>query len=419
MTTTLASNAVDGPVTHAPPQQTDGVVCFAAVDWWYHNRGHSECQILSRIARHAPVLWINSIGMRAPSPGKTELVWRRYVRKAKSTLKGLRRDEASGMWVYSPIFVPRYTPGWVEFNGRLLALQVSILLRHLEIHHPAAWATIPTSVPAVERLKWSTVVFNRSDEFAAFPEADASLIAPLEQRMLRRAEHTLYVNRKLFAREKDTVRDGQFLGHGVDFEHFAKVRPASGQRPPKPEAMKNLKGPIIGFYGALDNYTIDLPLLVKVARAHPDATLLIIGPKAMDIAALVAEPNVCYLGPIPYAQLPNYAAHFDVALMPWLKNDWIEACNPIKLKEYLALGFPVVSISFPELVPYADLVYSADSHEGFLQALEQAIKESDRGLVERRRDAVRHDGWDALAASAASLLGVGQGKGRASDRKVR
>ena len=88
-------------------QTADAVICFAGVDWWYHNRGHSECQIMRRLAKRVPVVWVNSIGMRFPTKGKTELPWRRYLRKAKSTLKGLRRDE-SGMWVFSPLFLPIY-----------------------------------------------------------------------------------------------------------------------------------------------------------------------------------------------------------------------------------------------------------------------------------------------------------------------
>ena len=105
----------------------DGVVAFGGIDWWYHNRGHSECQVMTRLASEMPVLWINSIGMRAPAPGKTELPWRRYMRKLKSTLKGLRRDPESGMWIYSPIFVPRYTDGWLRVNGVLLGLQITLL----------------------------------------------------------------------------------------------------------------------------------------------------------------------------------------------------------------------------------------------------------------------------------------------------
>jgi hypothetical protein len=399
--------AVSDSVPPAQVGTADGVVCFAAVDWWYHNRGHSECQIMSRLAKRVPVLWVNSIGMRAPSPGKTELVMHRYVRKLKSTLKGLRRDDATGMWVYSPVFIPRYNPRMVEVNGRLVGLQVSALLRKLKIKRPAVWATVPTCAPMVERRRWAASVWNRSDEFSAFPEADANLIAPLEDRLLKACDSAVYVNRMLFEREQGRVKAAEFIGHGVDFNHFASARP--GVKPPAevPDELKDVPRPIVGFYGALDDYTIDLELLIKVARRIRPATLLIIGPKAMDISRLVAEPNVKYLGPVPYPRLPTYAAQFDVALMPWLQNDWIKGCNPIKLKEYLSLGFPVVSIRFAELERYEHLVYGADSHDQFLDAVGRAIDEHDPALVEQRRASVRNDSWDSLADKAAALLGLG------------
>jgi hypothetical protein len=402
-----AASPVQAPLDAPAPAKADGVVCFAAVDWWYHNRGHSECQIMSRLARRAPVLWVNSIGMRAPSPGKTELVMHRYVRKFKSTLKGLRRDESTGMWVYSPIFIPKYSRGMVEVNGRLVGMQVAALLRKLKIRRPAVWATVPTCAPMVERRRWASSVWNRSDEFSAFPEADAGLIAPLEQRLLKACDHAVYVNRLLFERERRSVRDAEFIGHGVDFNHFASARP--GVAPPDdcPDPLRDLPRPLVGFYGALDDYTVDLELLIRVARHIKPATLLIIGPKAMDISRLEAEPNVRYLGPVPYAQLPQYAAQFDAALMPWLQNDWIKGCNPIKLKEYLSLGFPVVSINFYELGRYAHLVYGANSHEEFLRGVTRALEERNPALVEQRRDSVRNDSWDALADRAAALLGIG------------
>jgi hypothetical protein len=391
------------PATKAP---ADGVVCFAAVDWWYHNRGHSECQIMSRLAKRTKVLWVNSIGMRAPSPGRTELVLHRYIRKLKSTFKGLQRDDASGMWVYSPLFIPRYNPRMVELNGRIVGAQVAALCRKLKMKRPAVWATVPTCAPMVERARWSTAVFNRSDDFSAFPEADASLIAPLEQRLLRRADSVVYVNRVLYNREHASLKDAQFIGHGVDFNHFATARPGASPPSDAPADIKDLPRPIVGFYGALDDYTVDLDLMVKTARQTAPGTLLVIGPKAMDITKLLAEPNVVYLGPVPYAKLPQYAAQFDVALMPWLQNEWIKGCNPIKLKEYLALGFPVAAMRFPELEKYEHLVHPASNHDEFLAAVRKALTDRDPRAVERRRDAIRNDSWDALADRAAALLGL-------------
>jgi len=88
------------------PMRCDGVIWFGNVDWWYHNSGHASIRMATRIARRVPTVWINSIGMRLPVPGRTEIAWRRYRRKLKSLFKGLRFDPETGMWIYSPVFVP-------------------------------------------------------------------------------------------------------------------------------------------------------------------------------------------------------------------------------------------------------------------------------------------------------------------------
>lgn len=388
----------------AVPPECDSVVCFAAVDWWYHNRGHSECQIMKRLARRVPVLWVNSIGLRAPAPGKTELPVRRYVRKLKSTFKGLKRDEC-GMHVYSPLFLPRYSPSAIEFNARIVRAQVRLILRKLGARRPALWCTIPTAAPIAEKGPWRARVCNRCDDFGSFPEVNPRVIRPLEQRLLTASDITLFASRGLYEREKDLCRQARYIGHGVDFDHFARPR----NSPLDAESAALIAGlprPFIGFYGALDDYTIDLDLLIKVAQRFPKASLLIMGPKAMDIRRLEALPNVRYTGPVAYDKLPALASHFDVALMPWLNNDWIKVCNPIKLKEYLALGFPIVSTRFNELAPYENLLYAADTHDQFLDQIGRALSEDNPTLTAARRAAVEGDAWDTLADRCARWLRI-------------
>jgi len=384
----------------------DGVVAFGGIDWWYHNRGHSECQVMTRLASEMPVLWINSIGMRAPAPGKTELPWRRYMRKLKSTLKGLRRDPESGMWIYSPIFVPRYTDGWLRVNGALLGLQITLLRWLLGMRRPAAWLTTPTAVVVVERLQWSQVLFNRSDEFSRFPEADTTFIERLEARCLTAADRVLYTSHRLLDRERDRCREAIYLGHGVDFDRFSAARPTTAAAP-LPDALADLPRPIVGFYGALDDYCVDKQLLVDTARRVAPGTLLVIGPRAMDTTEIEAEPNVRYIGQIPYKDIPSHAAAFDVALMPWLMNEWIESSNPIKLREYLAIGFPIVSTWFPELAAYEEHVYAAKSTEEFHAGVGAALAEQSPARVEARRNSVRTATWDAIAARVAQMLHTG------------
>ena len=294
--------AADQPVHRRFEDATtcDGVIWFGNVDWWYHNRGHASTRMANRVAQCVPTCWINSIGMRMPVPGRTEIATKRYLRKLKSLTKGLRRDEATGMYVYSPLFVPKYTPRWVEFNGRLLAWQVGIVLRRLGVRRPSACVSMPTMVPAVERRPWVSVVFDRCDDFTTLPEAN-SHVAELERRLLDMCDHAAYVNQPLYERERDTISDAQMIGHGVDYEQFVAARPLEGERIARPAELQPLTGPIVGFYGGMDDYRMDAELMIRIARrlAGRNGSLVLLGPEQMDLSRVKSEPNVHALGQKP------------------------------------------------------------------------------------------------------------------------
>jgi glycosyltransferase involved in cell wall biosynthesis len=387
-------------------ERCDGVVFFGNVDWWYHNRGHSSTRTAARLARRLPTLYVNSIGMRMPVPGRTEIAWGRYLRKFKSLTRGLRRDEATGLWVYTPLFVPRYSPGWIEINGRLLAAQVGLLRRRLGMRRPSAFVSMPTMTPAVERLAWSRVVAERCDDFAAIPGTNAPLIAALERRLLDLCDSAAYASPDLLEREQGLAAEAHFVGHGVDVALLAASRPLDGPRAEPPESMRDLPGPIVGFFGAMDDYRMDVELMIKVARTIAPGTLVLVGPAQMDLSRLKAEPNVRCLGQVPPEQLGPHAAQFDVGIIPFLRNSFNLRSSPVKLKEYLALGLPVVATDLPAYRPYAGLIETAEDHDGFLAALRRALNDNDASLALRRREAVAGDDWDAVADRMGRLLGV-------------
>ena len=111
-----------------------------------------------------------------------------------------------------------------------------------------------------------------------------------------------------------------------------------------------------------------------------------------------------YIGQIPYDDVPRYAGCFDVALMPWLMNEWIESSNPIKLREYLAVGFPIVTTQFPELAPFAEGVYVATDQGEFLAGVDCALAERDPEAVHQRRAFVKNSTWDALSRRVGELI---------------
>ena len=378
---------------------SDGVVHFGNIDWWYHNRGHSSVRMATRIAKHVPTLWINSIGMRMPVPGKTQVAWSRYWRKIKSLTRGLKRDPESGMYIYSPLFVPLYSAKMLQFNGWLLALQVKILRWRLNMKHPSAIVSMPTMTPAVEKLKWNKILFERCDDFTTLPEADKDRIAALEKRLLEISDTAIYVHEGLMERELGLVKESVLIGHGVDFDKFVAAR----NNPDN--SILDLPKPIIGFFGGMDDYRMDVELMIKIAR-HIRGTLVLIGPKQMDLSSVLAEKNVKHIDQISPDELATYAANFDVGIIPFLQNDFNKMCNPIKLKEYLALAYPSVVMALPAFEEYKSLVYSSNSHQEFLDNIDKALEENDPSLIEKRRAAVSSSDWDNVAARVAKLLAV-------------
>ena len=155
-----------------------------------------------------------------------------------------------------------------------------------------------------------------------------------------------------------------------------------------------MQRPVIGFFGLLADW-IDVPLIAQVAARRPDWTLLLIGHASTDVAELVDKPNVLMVGPKPYEQLPSWAKLFDVAIMPYRQNRQVKNANPLKLREYLATGKPVVSVPTPEVEKFVPHVYLADSPDEFVTAIDRALVEDGDDLRRSRMQFVRPMSWDA------------------------
>jgi glycosyltransferase involved in cell wall biosynthesis len=134
-----------------------------------------------------------------------------------------------------------------------------------------------------------------------------------------------------------------------------------------------------------------------VADRFPDASLVLIGDATCPLDELETHPNVHLLGARPYAQIPAYGSGFDVALMPWLQNEWIAACNPIKVKEYLALGLPIVTTWYAEAARYDDVMLTTRSHDEFLDAIATVLAGGRPASAEACRSVVLDASWDACA----------------------
>ena len=372
-------------------------VCFAAQDWWYHNTAHSDFQLMRSVARDRPVLVVNSIGMRMPLPGRTTHVTRRVLRKLRSVLRLVRRPlpELPGFHVLSPLPLPLYgSEPARRLNAALVRAQVRAAMWWLGMHDPVFVVTLPTAWDVVRPMRRRGLVYNRSDRHSAFPEADTEAVETMEAELLEHADRVLYVSRALMEEESSRTGDrAVFLDHGVDLDHFVR-RPSDEW----PADIRKIPGPRIGFFGALDDFVVDFDLIDHLAAELPEASIVLIGDATHPMSRFAHCPNVHWLGSRPYEAIPAYGSAFDVAIMPWLDNEWIKHSNPIKLKEYLALGLPVVSTDFAELAGYRDRVRVARTPEQFVAAVRRTVTDGGPSTLDTRRRSILPFSWQSRAS---------------------
>jgi hypothetical protein len=373
---------------------TPSYVAFAAVDWWYHNRAHSELQLLTRLARDHKVLIINSIGMRMPLPGKTSRPFYKIWRKLNSIARLLQQPDPDlpNLYVYSPLPWPFYgSEAARRFGAWFVRTQVSVAARIAGIHDPVIFTTTPVALPVIAKMKRRCLIYNRSDKHSLFKEANTAVIEDLEQKLLASADVVLYANKTLLAEERTLVKGRAIhLDHGVDSKHFDYFATQKA-----PDDLARIPKPIIGFFGNLRSYMVDFSLLVRIAQDIPEAHIVLIGDSQDSTAELEGIKNIHLLGMKPYSEIPSYGAFFDVALLPYQNNEWIRYCTPIKMKEYLALGLMIVSSDYPEAHNYADRIRIAANGDEMVKDirhyLAHPIGPQDR---QKLRASVVDETWD-------------------------
>ncbi len=374
----------------------DGLVCLGGADWWYHNRGHYDMQMVRYLRPKLPILYVNSIGTRVPSLSEGRMFIRRVVRKLRSWTKGFHPlDDRFAL--LSPVSVPG--PLGMHLTRPLLVRQVRSAARRLGIERPLLWIECLPGAELVEPLAPTGVVYQRTDRYEEFPGTDRTQMEAYDQKLKRLADVTLYASTELYEGEKQSCRNACYVDHGVDFESFRDA----GRDPQDPPDLTPVGRPRIIFVGGLDDHTFDRALFLEVVERCLDLEFVLVGGSSLP-EGWCTQPNVHQLGRKPYEEVPQYMAGADVLIMPWNDNEWIRACNPVKLKEYLATGRPVVSTDFPELKKYDGYVRIAKTAERFAEQIRAALAEPDDPEMLRAR--VETESWSSRAERVLAELEV-------------
>ncbi len=362
-------------------------------DWGAHPS--STQHIIKRLMPNHDIVWMNSLGLRRPKINVRD--FKRVCKKLKNMLHKKKLNNAEDTQKNRPHIIHPRAVSWPGnplasfLNRHLLGKQVENIIKENNFEMPIFWASMPSAIDAIDNYPNHKVVYYCSDDFRALAGVDHEPVEKMEERLAERADLIIVVSKAL--QNRFPAHKTVLVEHGVDYELFAEDAPRAPDLPDHPW--------IAGFYGSIHNW-LDLGIIVQAAQNCPEWKFVFIGDVHINIAPLKTLKNVKFLGSRAHDKLPRYAQHWQASLLPFKDCEQIRACNPLKLKEYLCAGQPVVSTDFPALAPYRKNVHIMRNAEDLIAILND-IKAT-ASAPRRPNVAMQTQTWDCKAKSVEQHL---------------
>jgi glycosyltransferase involved in cell wall biosynthesis len=346
----------------------------------------SKHHVMRELAKSNHVLWINWHASRRPGLNKRD--FGSVLEKLKQFRQGLVQVQEN-LWVLTPFVVPLPSSALARrLNRWLVAVQTRRILRRLPPRRQL-WSFTADIGPLLGSFGEERVIYYCVDEFAAFSGYDVETTRRLDRELCQAADLVITVSQALYSTKRAYNPNTVLVPHGVLYQHFAQaLHPAF---PVAPE-LARLPRPVVGYYGLIQDWQ-DLDLLGAIARRRPDWSIVLVGKVQVNVERFRALPNMHFLGQKPHAELPQFCRGFDVAMIPHKINELTLNMNPIKLREYLAAGLPVVATPLPEARRYEPGVRIAEGVDGWVAALEAAVHDRSPEADRRRSALVEGEDW--------------------------
>lgn len=263
---------------------------------------------------------------------------------------------------------------------------------------PDAFVYVLTwSIPALAYFDSPRIIYDYLDDLSVF-QGDPQRIRRDHGDYLLKADLAIATAQRLYQEAIVLRPDVLLCPNAADAQHFEN----SAGNIPEDLASIIAKGkPIIGYHGAMARW-FDYTLLQQIANQRPDYSFVLIGSdhdQTLQLSDILSQPNIHWLGPKPYNELPRYVSHFTIGTIPFIANDITHATSPIKLFEYFAAGKPVVASAMEEIQKYPQILIASNPEE-WLKQIDLAIKYAqDSVFVEKLQAIGQENSWLARAST--------------------
>jgi glycosyltransferase involved in cell wall biosynthesis len=345
------------------------------------------------------VLWVNSIGLRRPKLTDAGRVIRklcaamRQPTERSGKLQSRASDQAAPAAILNPLAPPAPCNQIERSLARLmLGRQVKRAMAQIGMTRPILWSSLPSAAIMLGTCGERAVVYYCGDDFGDLVGVDHGPVLAFEQELARAADLVLTSSPSLTRRF--APGNVETIQHGVDYSLFAT--------PTAPAPSIPHGAPTAGFYGSIADW-LDRDLIAEVATRMPEWHFQFVGAIDCDLGRLNNLKNVTFEGAVPHHVLPSFSQHWTAALLPFRDTPQIRACNPLKLREYLAAGAPIVATPFPAVEAYSDIVRIAETPADFAAAIAASQADQPEQRVFRRAR-VANETWRNRAETVEKLL---------------
>jgi glycosyltransferase involved in cell wall biosynthesis len=347
-------------------------------------------QILSRLAAHAPVLFVEEpIFLDDLSTPRLDItVPYANVFRAVPYIPGEHRDEHDA----ATAIVRAMVQDAIARDSKLKGL----------FSNPIQWFYSPITAPSMlGAFNEIAVVYDCMDELAQFRFAHPDL--PRRERLLLANADVVFTGGyKLYEAKRRYHNNVHFFGCGVDVALFSKARLPETQVAPE---IAELPQPVYGYFGVIDE-RIDYDLIAQLAAESPDASVVMVGPVVkVDPATLPQANNIHWLGKRDYDKLPTFVKGFTTCLMPFALNEATEYINPTKTLEYMAARKPIVSTAVPDVVRnFTPVVRVAKSAAQFIELAKRVSRNPDLVLLAEGVKRANSASWESIVSQMSKLI---------------
>ncbi len=333
--------------------------------------------------------WVNTIGMRPPSLNWASLSRGREKISQWLTTPQPAPSEFANPQIVNPRMWPWFRRRWDRALNQRLMLRSLVPIVERQAAPVVAVTTIPIVADLIGKLPVSQWVYYCVDDFSHWPGLDQQTMRIMEAELLERVDVAVAVSEKLQDKLASAGHNAHLLTHGVDLDFWQAGGGTS-------VSYEQFERPLVVFWGVIDQ-RMDVAFVHQLDESLDKGTILLVGPQQAPDPKLASSPRTVLLPSLPYDELPSLGQQADVLIMPYQDLPVTRAMQPLKLKEYLATGKPVVVRKLPATQAWGDALDQATTADEFARLVKLRLAEGITIGQRQAREKLQESSWEAKA----------------------